>query len=263
MRFGDFKRYYFPFRINMTAILIDDEKLAISRLKRLLADYPELIQVIGEAANGLEGLAMVDGKKPDVIFLDIEMPGMNGFEMLAKLTHAPMVVFATAYDAYAIRAFEENSIDYLLKPIEKERLEITIRKLRKSPLAFDSQQLMKMLEQMRPKQEMLSISVKSGDRILLLRLEETSHFEAEDKYTFLVANDGKKYLTDYTLTLLEEKLPPHFLRISRSFIVNSRLVREIQKHFNGKFVVFLNDRNQSRIESGLKYAGNVRGLLEL
>lgn len=247
----------------MTTILIDDEKLAISRLKRLLADYQELIQVVGEAANGLEGLALVDEKKPDVIFLDIEMPGMNGFEMLARLTHTPMVVFATAYDAYAIRAFEENSIDYLLKPIEKERLEITIRKLRKTPSVLDSQQLMKMLEQVRPKREMISISVKSGDRILLLRLEEVSHFEAEDKYTFLIATDGKKYLTDYTLTHLEEKLPPQFMRISRSFIVNSQLIKEIQKHFNGKFIVFLDDRNQSRLESGVKYADNVRSLLEL
>ncbi|MCU0355518.1 MAG: response regulator [Cytophagales bacterium] len=247
----------------MTALLIDDEKLATSRLKRLLADYADFIEVIGEAGNGLDGLNLIEEQKPDVIFLDIEMPGMNGFEMLARLKHVPMVVFATAFDEYAIRAFEENSIDYLLKPIEKERLEITVQKLRRTPTAFDNQRLMQALEQMKPKKEMASIAVKTGDRILLLRLDEVSHFEAEDKYTFLIATDGKKYLTDYTLTTLEERLPTQFARISRSVIVNTPLVREVQKHFSGKYVLFLNDKNQSKVESGLKYADAVRNLLSL
>jgi len=245
----------------MTTVLIDDEKLAISRLKRLLTDHQDFIEIIGEAENGVAGLQLLETTKPDLVFLDIEMPGMNGFELLARLTYSPMVVFATAFDEYAIRAFEENSIDYLLKPIEKERLTITIQKLRKTSPAFDNRQLIKLIEQIRPKKEMVSISVKTGDRILLLRLEDISHFEAEDKYTFLIATDGKKYLTDYTLTGLEEKLPSSFIRISRSVIINSRLVREIQKHFSGKFVLFLDDKNQSRIESGLKYADSVKSLI--
>lgn len=245
----------------MTTLLIDDEKLAISRLKRLLANYTDLIEIVGEASNGLEGLTLINEKKPDLIFLDIEMPGMNGFELLSKVNHTPMVVFATAFDEYAIRAFEENSIDYLLKPIEKERLEITIQKLRKTSPAFDNQQFLRLLEQMRPKKEMVSISVKTGDRILLLRLEEISYFEAEDKYTFLVTIEGKKYLTDYTLTSLEEKLPSSFPRVSRSFIINSRLVKEIQRHFSGKFVLFLEDKNHSKIESGTKYADAIKSLI--
>ncbi|MDJ1470098.1 LytTR family transcriptional regulator DNA-binding domain-containing protein [Cytophagaceae bacterium YF14B1] len=245
----------------MTTILIDDEKLAISRLKRLLAEHQSFIDIVGEAYNGIDGLKIVEALQPDLIFLDIEMPGMNGFEMLAQLTYSPMVVFATAFDEYAIRAFEENSIDYLLKPIEKERLEMTIQKLRKTSSSFDNQQFLKLIEQMRPKKEMVSISVKTGDRILLLRLEDISYFEAEDKYTFLITTEGKKYLTDYTLTNLEEKLPDSFLRVSRSFIVNSRLIKEVQKHFSGKFILFLDDRNQSKIESGIKYAESVKSLI--
>ena len=179
----------------MTTILIDDEKLAVSRLKRLLTEYGDTIEIIGEAHNGIEGLETIERLKPELIFLDIEMPGMNGFEMLSNLSFSPLVVFATAYDEYAIRAFEENSIDYLLKPIEKERLEITIQKLKKNKthpiLGFDNVQLLKILEQIKPKKEMVSISVKTGDKILLLRLEDISYFEAEDKYIFLNTKDGK------------------------------------------------------------------------
>ncbi|WP_310587864.1 LytR/AlgR family response regulator transcription factor [Emticicia agri] len=112
-------------------ILIDDEPLAISRLKRLLSHYSAVISIIDEAHNGQEGLEKIEAQKPDLIFLDIEMPLMTGFEMLANLSYMPKVIFSTAYDQYAIRAFEENSVDYLLKPIEAERLEKTIEKLKK------------------------------------------------------------------------------------------------------------------------------------
>lgn len=248
-------------------ILIDDEKLAISRLKRLLADYQEVIEIIGEANNGLEGFELIASLHPDLIFLDIEMPAMNGFEMLSKLNFMPKIVFATAFDEYAIRAFEENSIDYLLKPIEKERLEITIQKLKKNKenqaQNFDNQYYIKLIEQFRPKKEIQSIAVKTGERILLIKLDEVSYFEAEDKYTFLIAKDGKKYLTDYTITALEEKLPDSFKRVSRSTIINTLLIKEIQKYFNGKFILLLDDKNQSKIESGLKYGENIKTLLSL
>ncbi|MBC7922476.1 MAG: response regulator transcription factor, partial [Ferruginibacter sp.] len=200
-------------------------------------------------------------------FLDVEMPGMNGFEMLSQLSYVPMVVFATAFDEYAIRAFEENSIDYLLKPIERERLEITVQKLRKNQGArtavFDNGQLLKLLESLKPKPEIVSISVKTGDRITFVRLTEVSHFEAEDKYTFLVTSEGKKYLTEYTLTVLEEKLPAWFVRVSRSVIVNSQLIREIQKHFGGKYILHLQTKGNTKIETGLKYADNVRQMMRL
>jgi two-component system, LytTR family, response regulator len=250
----------------MTTLLIDDEKLALSRLKRLLAEY-DFFEIIGEAANGLEGLEMIENLKPELIFLDIEMPGLNGFEMLARLTFMPVVIFATAFDQYAIRAFEENSVDYLLKPVEKERLDMTVARLKKLTTSgnksVENQQLMQMLESFKPKKELQFISVKAGEKILLLRFEDVSYFEAEDKYTFLITTEGRKHLTDYTLTALEEKLPAHFLRISRSVIINSQLVREIQKHFSGKFVLFLSDKAQSKLESGLKYSDNVKSLLQL
>lgn len=249
-------------------ILIDDEKLAVSRLERLLAKHEGVFEIVGRAYNGAEGLHLVEELRPDLIFLDIEMPLLNGFEMLTKLSFVPLVVFSTAFEEYAIRAFEENSIDYLLKPVEEDRLRLTVQKLQKWPTSapkpdFYGAQVAKLLEQMQPKHELTSISVKSGNRIIILQLSEVSYFEAEEKYVFLVTTDATKYLTNYTITYLEEKLPPSFVRVSRSVMLNKTLLREAEKHFNGKYILTLNDKSRSKITSGLSYADNVRRLLEV
>ena len=253
-------------------LLIDDEPLAISRLKRLLSSYTDTISIIDVAHNGKEGLDKIEQLRPDLIFLDIEMPIMTGFDMLSQLTYMPMVIFSTAYDQYAIRAFEENSIDYLLKPIESERLEKTIEKLRKLE---DKRQdtginanLMQLLEQFKPKQETQrstahSISVKSGEKILFIPLTEISYFEAEDKYVFLNTAEGKQYLTNYTIASLEEKLPDTFVRVSRSSIVNSLLIKELQKYFNSKYLVVMRDSKATKIETGSTYGENLKRLMEI
>ena len=255
----------------LKTILIDDEPLALSRLKRLLEKHSGMFAIVGEARNGAEGLVEIDRHNPDVIFLDIEMPLLNGFEMLSKLTKMPLVIFSTAYDQYAIRAFEENSVDYLLKPVENDRLAKTIEKIKNIANAGSnnagsanpySENLLKLLEEMKPKKEVFSLSVKSGDRILLIPLTEITHFEAEDKYVFLNTLDGQKYLLNYTLTSLEEKLPNHYLRISRAGIVNSHHIKEIQKHFNGKYVIVMRDRKASQVTSGSTYADAIRHLLD-
>jgi two-component system, LytTR family, response regulator len=250
----------------LKTILIDDEPLAISRLKRLLSKYDNF-DIIAEAQNGQEGHDLIEGMQPDVIFLDIEMPVMNGFEMLSKLTYMPMVVFATAFDQYAIRAFEENSIDYLLKPIEAERLEKTVDKLQKfqqKPMdnPFNTN-LLAMLERLKPKKEIHSISVKVGERVIFIPLSTISHFEADDKYVFLHTLDGKQHLTNYTITVLEEKLPDTFVRISRSAIVNTLIIKELQREFNGKFVVLMKDIKQSKIKTGSSYGDIVKRLMEI
>jgi two-component system LytT family response regulator len=207
--------------------------------------------------------------QPDLIFLDIEMPLLNGFEMLGQLTYMPIVVFATAFEEYAIRAFEENSIDYLLKPIEKERLDRTIKKLRLMQLNQQipayNRQLLQLIEQLkpRPKKEITSIPVKIGERILLIRLDEIAYFEAEDKYIYLHTHDHKKYLIDYSLSGLEEKLPALFIRVSRSVVINQQYIGEIQKYFSGKYIILLTDKAQTKITTGLSYADKVRSLLEI
>src|ERR1700733_10535411 len=131
-----------------TALIIDDEELARKRLERMLKPF-DTIAVIGEAVNGQEGIDKIEKLRPELIFLDIEMPVFNGFEMLTRLKHQPKVVFTTAYDQYAIKAFEEDSIDYLLKPIEPERLEKTIKRLRQTPVNIpDYLQLHELIKQL-------------------------------------------------------------------------------------------------------------------
>ena len=229
-------------------IIIDDEQLARQRLKRLLKAYDE-IEVIAEAEDGELGLESINKHKPNLIFLDIEMPILNGFEMLAKLTHQPKVVFTTAYDQYAIKAFEEGSIDYLLKPIEIERLDKTIKKLKQTNLVAAPVQIEELIRQMQQKKAIKTLTVKLGDKILLIKLSDIVHVQAEDKYVFLHTEDGKKHLTDFTLSALEEKLPEEFLRIHRSEIINTEYIKEIRKGFNGALVFVLNNAEETRVTS--------------
>ncbi len=248
-------------------LLIDDEPLALSRLERLLSKHPDDFEVIGLAKNGEEGRKLIEQLKPEVIFLDIEMPALNGFEMLAALSYMPFVVFATAFEEYAIRAFEENSIDYLLKPIEPERLAMTVQKLRnfKSSASqnLNAQALIKLVEEMKPKKTLNNISVKVGDKILLIKTAEVAYLEAEDKYVNLHTLEGKKHLLDYSLTTLESKLSDDFVRVSRSAIINSSHLLEIQKFFNAKYTLILNDQRHTKITSGSTYADKVKQLFEL
>lgn len=248
-------------------ILIDDEPIATARLKRLLSEYPDTFDVIDIAENGQEGLEKIETHKPDLIFLDIEMPLLSGFELLAKLEFMPMVIFVTAFDQFAIKAFEENSIDYLLKPIEKERLEKTVQKLKKitdnQAIKISNESLLGLFEQLKPKKEIHSISIKSGDKILFIPFDEISNFQAEEKYVFLNTITGKQYITNYTITNLEEKLPNTFIRISRAVIVNSLKIKALERHFNGKYLVAMNDQKNTKLETGTAYHDNLKRLLEI
>lgn len=265
-------------KLPLATLLIDDEPLAINRLRRLLDKHRDVFTIIGDAANGAEGLSMVETTQPDLIFLDIEMPLLNGFEMLSRVNTMPLVVFATAFDQYAIRAFEENSVDYLLKPIEADRLARTAQKIRSmaersttltsaadqpAALPMATENVMRLLAQMQPKKEIYSISVKMGDKIRLIPLSDIVYFEAEDKYVFLATTDGQKFLTSYTLTTLSEKLPDTFVRVSRSAMINRQKISEAHKHFDGKFQLVMGDKKATRLTTGTTYSDTVRQLLEL
>lgn len=229
-------------------LIIDDEQLARQRIKRLLKNYDE-IEIIGEAENGEQGLALVESLKPGLIFLDIEMPVLNGFEMLAKLKHQPKIVFTTAYDQYAIKAFEEGSIDYLLKPIEIERLDKTIKKIKQSSFSPTQIPLEDLIKQIHGKKTLKTLTIKLGDKILLIKISDIVHIQAEDKYIFLHTTDGKKHLTDFTLSVLETKLPEEFIRIHRSDIINTDYIKEIRKGFNGALVFVLNNQTETKLTS--------------
>lgn len=237
-------------------IIVEDEQLARQRLKRLLANYEE-IEIIAEAENGMQGLELINKLHPDLIFLDIEMPVLNGFEMLAKLSLSqPKVVFTTAYDQYAIKAFDEGSIDYLLKPIELERLDKTVAKLKQTNLAKPTIAIEDLMLQIRGKSVIKTLTVKLGDRILLIKIEDIIHIQAEEKYVFLHTLDGKKHLTDYTLSALETKLPDDFLRIHRSDIINTNQITEIRRGFNGALIFVMS--NGAKITSSRSNSESLR-----
>jgi two-component system, LytTR family, response regulator len=239
-----------------TCIIVDDEELARERLIRLILPY-QIFEIVGQAVNGVEGLKLVEAHQPDVIFLDVEMPVMNGFEMLSKLKKQPKVIFTTAYDQYAIKAFEENSLDYLLKPVEKDRLDKCVSKLQElyKPMEMPLKQL---LEQLKPKKDIKTLTVKIGDKILLVALDTIVAIEAEDKYVFLHTEDGSKHLTDFTLSNLEERLPDNFCRIHRSTIINTDKIKEIRKSFNGALVFVMNNKEQSKFTSSRSHSELLR-----
>tara|TARA_R110000868_G_scaffold157895_2_gene385422 strand:- start:473 stop:1234 length:762 start_codon:yes stop_codon:yes gene_type:complete len=246
-------------------IIIDDEPLARDRLVKLLANFPETIDIIAVAKNGREAKEKIIDQKPDVIFLDIEMPGLNGFELLAQLETIPMVVFCTAYDQYSLQAFETNSIDYLVKPVRLERLEKTIEKLHLFNKSFSHEAFMAAIQQVSLQKEtkkMTSITIKKGDKLVFIKLEDISHFEASEKY-ITVHTSTESLLSEQSLTQLEQKLPSNFLRVHRAFIINTDYVKEVQKYFNSRYIINLNTVKKTSITTGRSYNEVIKGWMGL
>ena len=248
--------------MHLRAIIIDDEELARKRLHKMLQNFESELEVIDEAGNGKEAIEKIEDSQPDVIFLDIQMPGYDGFEVVRRLHVKPFIVFVTAYDEYALKAFEENSVDYLLKPIDQKRLEKAIEKLR---LVFHAPQpqlndnIERLLSQLisAPVKRM---QVRSGDKIILVNVDDIVYFEAKDKYTFLHTID-QKHIIDYTLSELEGKLDKtNFIRIHRSNIINLKYIRELVKWFGGKYKVRLKDRNQTELIVSRGYVDQIQKL---
>lgn len=247
-------------RVPLHAYLVDDEPLAIERLSRLLAKFDGLT-IAGSATNPAKALTELQGpsaKSIDVLFLDIQMPGMNGFELLSRLSEQPYVVFTTAFDQYALRAFEVNSIDYLLKPVEAEQLDRAISKLarmlpvakpdwqQKPDVAALLQELAANLRGERPEFPR-RIATRVGERISFLEVNHVTHVLASDKLTYAVVN-GRQHCVDETVSELEHRLDPtHFLRIHRAVLVNVDWIQELNSWFGGKVVVTLKDAQHTQL----------------
>lgn len=249
------------------AIIIEDESLARQRLNKLLIPYSNEIEIVAEASNGAEGLELIELHHPDLIFLDIQMPVLNGFEMLLQLSLKPYIVFTTAYDEYAIKAFEENSLDYLLKPIRPERLKLTMDKVSrikpdKQPQLFDQQSVQSLIQSLQPPKVIRSITVTLGDKITIVNLDEIVCFVAEDKLTTIHTKNQKKHLITQSLSQLEQKLPDHFLRLNRAHIINENEILEIRKGFNGKLVFEMKHTHQMKIITGSSYTSAIKERLK-
>jgi two-component system LytT family response regulator len=246
-----------------STIIIDDEKLARERLKRLLSEYNEHFSIIDEACNGDEAFEKIKKIKPDIIFLDIQMPGKNVFEMLAELSHKPFVIFCTAYDSYALEAFNTYSVDYLLKPVETDRLQLTIQKIEKISNGNNAElyENIKQINIQAP--AVTTIAHKLGNKIIPVKLEEIVYFIANEKYVNFYNQLGDEFITDQTLTLLSQKLQTDFLRISKSLLINRTYVKEIHKYFKGKFMFIMNDKAQTKLISGGMYSSEIKNSFDI
>jgi two-component system LytT family response regulator len=224
-------------------LIVDDEDLARQQITRLLAAQPDFL-VIGEARNGVEALELIPELKPEVIFLDIEMPGLNGFDMLAQLRESPLIVFATAYDEFAIRAFDANAIDYLLKPIQPARLAQALEKVQTNLLRSSDQyqaSLFSTLATLRPGPP-AKLAGRRGKRIVLLSPKEIIYAAIEDKLVFLYT-ETERFLTDRTIVELDQLLTPAgFFRISRGAVVNLEHARELLPWFSGTWRLKLSNQ---------------------
>ena len=230
-------------------IIIDDEKLAIQRLERLLEPHKNEIEIISEITSSKEAVDKINQLKPDLLFLDIQMPVYSGFDVLDKIKHNPAVIFVTAYDKYALKAFETNSVDYLLKPVEPERLKKAVEKLvnqtgeHRKVLDMQLRDLIKYFKI--PAAE--RISVKSGSKILFLQLNDICFFKASEKYVEAFTIE-KKYLLSRSLSELEAELSlKDFVRVHRSYIVNMNHIKQVERTDNGEYFIKLKDDNEAII----------------
>jgi two-component system LytT family response regulator len=239
------------------AIIIDDERLARAELKKLLLDFGE-IEVVGEAANAKEGIDKIEELQPDLIFLDIQMPGKTGFDMLAELDRAPHVIFTTAYDEFALKAFEVNALDYLMKPIEPRRLADAIHKLHQAEekematLAGFNRSMLTENDQ---------VFVKDGERCWFVKLAEVRLFESVGNYAKVYFGTNKPLILK-SLNALEERLDERtFFRANRKHIVNFRMIDKVEPYFNGGLLLDL--KAGEKIEVSRRQAVKFKEMMSL
>jgi two-component system LytT family response regulator len=238
-------------------IIVEDEAPARRLLNELLAGYPHLIQLSGEADNGGDAIMLIDKIKPDLVFLDIQLPDMLGLDVLKPLSYNPYVIFTTAYDEYAIKAFEALSVDYLLKPLKEDRVARALGKLQQFAGRAGAHSVWDHFESLSnglsPQKEIKTLSVKKGNKFTLVQFSDIVYFEAADKYTFVHTTNGQKLFCDHMLAVLEEKLSEDFVRVQKSYIVNRQKIIEIHKYSNNRYTLVLNNREFTRIVTGPSY----------
>jgi len=221
-------------------LICDDEDDARKLILQYIADYPQL-QVIQECLNGPEAVHAIDSLEPDIIFLDIQMPGLSGFQVLQNIVHVPQIIFSTAFDKYALKAFDNNAVDYLLKPYTRQRFSQAVNKLLLNT-AKNIESIKNLSENLQsgysPYPE--KVLVEKGNRMISLSVNDINWMEAEGDYTKLHSNE-KTYLSNYGIGTLEQKLNPAiFVRIHRSAIININMVKEVFRDKNGYYVVLQN-----------------------
>jgi len=237
-------------RGKIRALIVDDEHLARKKLRTLLEREPE-VEIIGECGNGAQAVSLIQEQAPDLLFLDVQMPGLDGFDVLKAVGagQMPVVIFVTAYDQYALRAFEVHAIDYLLKPFDRDRFQTALERARTQIQGKQShdlnQRLLDLLKGLKagPKYPERLV-VKSAGRVFFLKAEEIDWVEAADNYVRLHVG-GEAHLLRETMSGLEANLDPaQFLRVHRSTIVNLERIKELKPWFHGEYLIILRDGTQ-------------------
>lgn len=226
----------------MTVMIVDDEELARSLLREMLAEHPE-IEILAECANGFEAVKAAAERKPDLIFLDVQMPKLDGFEVLELIGPGVGVIFVTAHDTFALRAFDVHAVDYLLKPFSKERFEAALA-LAEDRLGENAPSPIMLAATARAPGYLERIVVKDGARVHIIPVAKLDFAEAQDDYVSL-ASGGKTYLKQQTIASLEEALDPkHFIRIHRSYIVNLDRIVKMEPYTKDSKIAVLSDGRQ-------------------
>ncbi len=246
----------------MRVWIVDDEPLAVRRLARLVAESG-LAQVAGSSSDPAGAIGEIAAARPDAVLLDIEMPALNGFELLARLDPKPAVIFTTAYSQYAVRAFEADGIDYLLKPVSAEALARALHRVtRRGADSVPYESVLKALKDAvggAPQPYPSRIASRVGERVQFIELDRVTHFLAEGKLTWAVAN-GKKHIVDESIVQLEARLDPaKFHRIHRAYLVNVNRIAEVASWFGGRMKARLNDEAKTELPVA---RDRVRGLRE-
>lgn len=246
----------------MRLVVVDDEKLARDRVKGFLAKIPD-VELVGEAEDGTSAVELIEKESPDLVLLDVQMPGGDGFSVLRGLKDPPHVIFATAYDEYAIKAFEVEAVDYLLKPFSRARLADAIDRVRQrigeGAARADSAALARLAGPTRSYAR--QIPVHTARKIIVLPVEEILWFAVESRLVYAHV-DGRAYMTNFTLRELEERLDPEtFFRAHKSRLVNLHQVKEIVRWFGGRFRLVMKDEASSQVELSRVQARELRARL--
>ena len=224
--------------MSINCMIVDDEQLARDLLREYIGHVPEL-NVIGEATKGKEAVELIDELKPELILLDVQMPGMSGFDVLDEITHDPFVIFTTAYDQYAIKAFEKNAVDYLLKPLDLERFRLAVNRAIER-MKLEQNNVGQLLRNMKTEDKTSydsHIFVQKSEKLINLPVDEIMFLEASGDYTILTTKIDQ-FVSSSGIGKLEEILNPEtFIRVHRSTIININYLKEIEKHFNGGMMV--------------------------
>jgi two-component system LytT family response regulator len=250
----------------MRAFLVDDEALALKRLSRMLAATGR-VEIVGQSSDPEQAIEAIQAAKPDVLFLDIEMPGMTGFQMLSRIDPQPLIVFTTAYGQYALEAFGVNSIDYLLKPMEAAQLSRALDKIERIRGGTEPRpEIRELLDRVaslaaQAKQPAYPDRIPSrlGERVEFVELSRVTHFFSSEKLTY-AATGAKNFVVDHTIQELEQKLDPRrFLRIHRATLLNLDYIHELHAWFAGRMMVRLKDEKHTELAVS---RDRVRGLKE-